>query len=110
MEGGRLRRRNRGTEADHATFADTMESYRVNDFASQLVIDRQDIIDDELGAWSTALDEYARAVLSLRPDIVYAVLAANAAMATDGVVLFHAATHANLFTSSALAAATYEIR
>ena len=108
LEGGRLTRRNRGQEAAHASFADTMESYKVNDYASQLVIDRQDLIDDELGAWSTALDEYARAVLSLRPDIVYAVLAANAALATDSVALFNAASHSNLLTGSALAAATLQ--
>ncbi len=108
LEGGRLKRRNRGEEATHASFADTMESYKVNDYASQLVIDRQDLIDDELGAWATALDEYSRAVLSLRPDIVYAVLAANAALATDSVVLFHAATHSNLLTGSALAAVTLQ--
>lgn len=107
LEGGPLKRRNRGKEANHASFADTMESYKVNEFASQLIIDRQDLIDDELGAWATALDEYARAVLSLRPDIVYAVLAANAALATDAIALFHA-SHGNLLTGSALAIATLQ--
>ncbi len=101
LEGGRLQKRVRGEKAKHAKFADTMEGLKVNDFASTLIIDRQDAMDDELGAWQTALNEYARAVLSLRPDIVYAVLAANAAMETDNVAIFHA-DHLNLLTSSAL--------
>lgn len=101
LEGGSLKKRLRGEKAQHASFADTMEGLKVNDFASTLIIDRQDVMDDELGAWSTALDEYARAVLSLRPDIVYAVLAANAALETDSTALFHA-DHSNLLTSSAL--------
>jgi len=107
LEGGTLKKRNRGQEATHATFADTYETYTVSEFASQLVIDRQDLIDDELGAWLTAMSEYSRGVRSLRPDCVYALLATNAALATDSVALFHA-THSNLLTSSALAAATLQ--
>lgn len=107
LEGGALKKRNRGEKAQHASFADTMEGLRVSDFANTLIIDRQDAIDDELGAWSTALDEYARAVLSLRPDIVYAVLAANAALETDSVALFHA-DHSNLLTGSALTMASLQ--
>lgn len=108
LEGGTLKKRNRGQEANHATFADTYETYTVSEFASQLVIDRQDLIDDELGAWLTAMNEYSRGVRSLRPDCVYALLATNAALTTDGVALFHAASHSNLLTSSALAAATLQ--
>lgn len=108
LEGGRLKKRIRGEKAQHASFADTMEGLKVNDFASTLVIDRQDAIDDELGAWDTALREYARSVLSLRPDLVYAILAANAALETDSTALFHA-DHSNLFTSSALNMANLQI-
>jgi len=107
LEGGTLKKRNRGQEATHATFADTYETYTVSEFASQLVIDRQDLIDDELGAWMTAMSEYSRGVRSLRPDCVFALLATNAALTTDSVALFHA-THSNLLTSSALAAATLQ--
>lgn len=107
LEGGTLKKRNRGQEATHATFADTYETYTVSEFASQLVIDRQDLIDDELGAWLTAMSEYSRGVRSLRPDCVYALLATNAALTTDSTALFHA-NHSNLLTSSALAAATLQ--
>ncbi|MFO0979679.1 MAG: hypothetical protein U0996_24990 [Planctomycetaceae bacterium] len=94
LEGGRLRRRDRGTEAKHATFADTMETYRIYDYAETLVLDRQDLIDDEIGAWKTALDAYALAIRSLRPDLVYALLLTNSAL-SDGIALFHA-SHGNL--------------
>ncbi len=100
IEGGGLKRRARGKEADHANFADTMEVYRVYDFARQLIIDRQDAIDDELGAWRTAMDHFALAILSLRPDVVYALLLSNPTLATDNVALFHAATHLNLYPSA----------
>ncbi len=108
MEGGGLKKRVRGEKAQHAKFADTMEGLKVNDFASVLIIDHQDAIDDELGAWDTALREYARAVKSLRPDVVYAILAANAALETDNTALFHA-DHSNLLTSSALNMANLQI-
>lgn len=108
LEGGRLKRRVRGEKAAPATFADTMEGLKVNDYASTLIIDRQDAIDDELGAWDTAMTEYSRAVLSVRPDLVYAILAANAALETDNTALFHA-DHSNLLTSSALSMANLQI-
>ena len=102
IEGAPLAKRSRGRKAAHASFADSMESYKVNDFARTLILDRQDIIDDELGAWQTAMDEFARAIRSLRPDIVYALLLSNPTMATDSKAVFHT-DHGNLYTSAALA-------
>lgn len=107
FEGGVLTRRNRGEVARPASFADTMEQYSIKEYASVMNIDRQDLIDDDLNAWLTALDEYARGVQDLRPSLVYGFIAANAALATDSVTLFHA-DHNNLITSSALAAATLQ--
>jgi len=107
FEGGVLTRRNRGEVARPASFADTMEQYSIKEYASVMNIDRQDLIDDDLNAWLTALDEYARGVQDLRPSLVYGFIAANAALATDSVALFHA-DHNNLITSSALAAATLQ--
>lgn len=108
FEGGALAKRNRGEVARPASFADTMEKIRLNEYARTLNIDRQDLIDDDLGAFLTALDEYARGVQDLRPSLVYSFLATNAALTTDSVALFHAASHGNLITSSALAAATLQ--
>lgn len=108
FEGGILTKRNRGEQARPASFADTMETFKVSEYASVLNIDRQDLIDDDLNAFLTALSEYARGVQDLRPSLVYGFLAANGALATDSVALFHAASHGNLITSSALAAATLQ--
>lgn len=108
FEGGILTKRNRGEQARPASFADTMETFKVSEYASVLNIDRQDLIDDDLNAFLTALSEYARGVQDLRPSLVYGFLAANAALSTDSVALFHAASHGNLITSSALAAATLQ--
>lgn len=107
IEGGRLKKRNRGETARQASFADTMESFRIAEYSNTLVIDRQDLIDDDLNAWMTTMDEYARGVNDVRPSLVYGFLATNAALATDGVTLFHA-DHSNLITGSALAAATLQ--
>jgi hypothetical protein len=107
LEGGRLKKRNRGEKARQASFADTMEAYKLAEYANTLIIDRQDLIDDDLNAWLTAMDEYARGVQDLRPSLVYGFLAANAALATDSKALFHA-DHKNVLTGSALAAATLQ--
>ena len=107
LEGGRLKKRNRGETARQASFADTMESYKLAEYSNTLIIDRQDLIDDDLNAWLTAMDEYARGIQDLRPSLVYGFLAANAALSTDSVALFHS-SHSNVLTSSALAAATLQ--
>jgi len=107
LEGGKMSRRIRGEKSRQASFADTMESYRLSEYSNTLIIDRQDLIDDDLNAWQKAMQEYARAIQDLRPSLVYAFLAANAALLTDNVALFHA-THANLNASSALSALTLQ--
>jgi len=107
IEGGRLKKRNRGETARQASFADAMESFRIAEYANTLIIDRQDLIDDDLNAWMTAMDEYSRGIKDLRPSLVYGFIATNAALSTDSVALFHA-DHANLITGSALSAATLQ--
>jgi hypothetical protein len=107
LEGGRLKKRNRGETARQASFADAMESYRIAEYSNTLIMDRQDLIDDDLNAWMTAMDEYSRGIKDLRPSLVYGFLATNAALLTDSTTLFHA-DHSNVLTSSALAAATLQ--
>lgn len=89
LEGGKLARRRRGRKAQTAEFSDKVETYRVNEFARTLMIDRQDLVDDEIGAWATAVDEFSRAIAALRPDLVYSVLMQNG-MLSDKKELFHA--------------------
>lgn len=97
LEGGKLRRRERGTKAKSARFSDSMECYRVHEFAENLLLDRQDLVDDEIGAWLTATEEYSRSILSLRPDLVLSLLMSNPAMKTDNVNAFHA-DHGNILS------------
>lgn len=108
LEGGRLKARNRGEKARQATFADTMESYRLKEYSNTLIIDRQDLIDDDLNAWLTAMAEYALGINDLRPSLVYGFISTNGALTTDNVPLFHAASHSNLITGSALSATTLQ--
>lgn len=93
----------RGSEADHYNRSDLVETYKIARYAKQFVIDEQDIIDDSLGALSDAPTEMGLAAARLRPDLVYAILFANAALEADGVALFHT-SHNNTNTSAGLAA------
>lgn len=89
LEGGKLAHRRRGKKAQTAEFSDIVEKYKVNEFARTLLIDRQDMVDDEIGAWATAVEEFARAIAALRPDLVYSVLLNNGLL-SDGKALFDA--------------------
>lgn len=99
----------RGDAAAHAKIGDVTESYKIARYAKQFEIDEQDILDDNLDALMRMPAEMGNAAARLRPDLVYAILLANASLGADSVALFHA-THANLGTGggSALAASSLE--
>jgi len=104
LQGGALAKLPRGGTADHADYEDIVESYKIARYARQFVIDDQDIQDDHFGGITGFVPaDMGVAARQLRPDLVYSILMANAAM-RDAVALFHA-DHANLNTSSALATA-----
>jgi hypothetical protein len=92
---------NRGTTAREVEFSDFGEKYRVNRLAGKFTFDEQDIIDDIVGANQQTPRKLGELAAAIRPDLVYSVLMANAALASDGVALFHA-SRANLLTSNAL--------
>lgn len=97
-----LNRLPRGSTAEHATRADQKESYKVARYAKQFVVDDQDIIDDRFNALMDMPNEMGMAAGRLRPDLVYAILLANAALDADSIALFDASTHNNLDTSAGL--------
>lgn len=103
--GAALQKLPRGGTAEHGERSSALESYKIARFARQWVMDEQDIIDNNLSPLLDMPEEFGAAALQLRPDLVFSILLANANM-RDGVALFHAATHGNLQTGSALAAAT----
>lgn len=107
IEGGRLKKRNKGRKSDHSTLAATMEVVRAAHFSDVLILDVIDIVNDSIGALRAGMDAYALGISDLRPSLVYGMLAANAALKTDGVALFHA-DHNNTGTSLALNAANLQ--
>lgn len=105
QKGGALELLPRGGTATHADYEDLQETYKIARYAKQFVIDEQDIVDDNFGGLSGYVPrEMGDAAASLRPDLVYTVILANAAM-RDSIALFHA-SHSNLNTTATLAIAT----
>ena len=92
-------------EADHDTMTDTVETYKVERFSRQFVLDEIAIVNDSLGAIGQKPQEFGAAAARLRPNLVYATLLANPNLLATGRALFNA-TDGNANTSAALAAAT----
>ncbi len=93
----------RGTTAKDVEFSDFGEKYKVNRFCGKFTLDDQDIIDDVVGSNQQMPSQMGILAASLRPDLVYAVLMANAAL-TDTVALFHS-SRGNVVTTNALSIA-----
>ena len=93
-------------EVGYGSATDEKEQFNIATYAKNFGITRQNIINDDLHAF-TKIPRAMGARASRKPgDLVYTHLLANGAM-DDGVALFHA-THANLKTSSALTKANLE--
>jgi len=96
----------RGGTAEHADPSATGETYAITRFAKSFSIDEMDILDDNINALLEMPRQLGRAAARLRPDLVYSILLANAALDADSTALFHS-DHDNLGEAgSALAAAT----
>ncbi len=81
-----LRKLGRGGTAQDADVEDGAETYKIARFARKLTIDDQDIIDDNFDILVATPREMGRASARLRPDLVYAILLDNPAMADTGDV------------------------
>ena len=89
------KKRHRGQTAGHSTISDRpVEEYKVFEYSEILRIDRQDIIDDRTDVFQRWPMEMGQAFRRLRPQLVYYMLIANAALA-DTLALFHG-DHNNL--------------
>lgn len=77
--------------------AENAEEYRVETFGRKLVISRQAIINDDLGALTDMPRMYGEACAALVGDVAYAALIDVALKMGDGKPLFDSAHH-NLFT------------
>ena len=95
----------RGATAKHATMADDVETYKILRYSKQFVVDEQDLIDDRLGALMQMPRELGAAARRKRPDLVYSILLANAALNATSGALFNSTAestsggHANLITA-----------
>lgn len=92
-------------EFKYGTIGEGAETYQVATYGRIVGLNRQAIINDDLGAFDRIIPGFAASARRLENQLVYAQLTANAAMA-DGTALFHA-DHGNLLTGggSALAIA-----
>lgn len=96
---GALTKVGRGGTAPHATIDDSKEQYQLARYAEQFVVDDIDIVNDNLGGIQQVPFEMGMAARNLRPDLVYSIVLANAALGADSVALFNA-THANTDTNA----------
>lgn len=94
-----------GGEAESTNRSAVSESVKADRYSRSCEIDENDFINDRFQLLRDQPVEFGRAAARLRPTMVAAVLMANDTLA-DGVALFHAASHSNLTTGSALSAST----
>lgn len=94
-----------GGSADHANASDNYETYRIERFSRQFVVDEIDIINDRFGALAqTTPMELGRAAKRVRPNLVYGILKRNPNMRDTAALM--SAARGNKNFSSALAAPT----
>ncbi len=87
-----------GGEIKRGVVTDGKEVYNLASYARIIGINRQTIINDDMGAFTRLPELCARAAADLESDTVYGIVTANAALGVDSVALFSVATHANLTT------------
>ena len=90
---------NESGEFKRGTISDGKEQYALATYGKVVGINRQVIINDDLGAFTRLPEMFGRAAADLQSDTVWGIITANAAMG-DGTALFHA-THGNLAGANA---------
>lgn len=88
-----------GAEISYGTVGESKEVYNLATYAKIFKINREVLINDDLGAFSSLPSKYGAAAARLESDIVWAIFTANAAMG-DGTTLFHS-DHGNVGSSGA---------
>ena len=90
---------NESGEFKRGTISDGKEQYALATYGKVVGINRQVIINDDLGAFTRLPEMFGRAAADLQSDTVWGIITANAAMG-DGTALFHA-NHGNLSATNA---------
>ena len=92
-----LLRKLEGGEIKFGAITEGAETYALATYARGLLLTREAMINDDLGAFDGLIRAAANSAARLERDLIFGVLTANAAL-SDGVALFHA-NHGNLDTS-----------
>jgi len=90
---------NESGEFKRGTVSDGKEQYALATYGKVVGINRQTIINDDLGAFTRLPEMFGRAAADLQSDTVWSIITSNPAMG-DGTTLFHA-NHANLSGTAA---------
>ena len=90
---------NESGEFKRGTVSDGKEQYALATYGKVVGINRQTIINDDLGAFTRLPEMFGRAAADLQSDTVWSIITSNPAMG-DGTTLFHA-NHANLSGAAA---------
>lgn len=101
-----LREVNAGAEYKYITFGERSEVYALLTYGELFGVNRQAIINDEVGAFTTIPRKLGRAARRTVGDLAYAQLTGNPVMG-DGVQLFHA-SHGNLAAASAISTSSVD--
>ena len=101
-----LRQVRAGAEYKHVTLSDRGETIQLASYGELFSINRQAIINDDLGLFSTVPRRFGRAAKRTVGDLVFAVINDNGAM-SDGTALFHE-DHKNLVTAAAPSTAAFD--
>lgn len=105
--GDGLKKLPRGSEAEHTSYTDTVESYKIARYARQFVIDEQDAIDDNFSMFQEVPTGFGLAAARLRPDLVYgAVILANPTLTATSLAVFSDSNSPDNNLSGALSHAT----
>ncbi|SMC51726.1 phage prohead protease, HK97 family [Fulvimarina manganoxydans] len=91
-------------EFKRGTIRESQESFHLATFGRVMALTRQTLINDRLGVFTRAVQEWGRKAAKLEGDIVWAQVIENAKLA-DGKGLFHA-DHGNLGSAAALSLAS----
>lgn len=94
-------------ESDHVSRAATNEKVKVDRYSRQAAIDEIDFINDNFGLLAETPRDFGRAAARLRPNMVAAVMLANANLAATGRALFNT-TDISLIASNALSQANLQ--
>lgn len=84
-------------ELKAGSISEGKESYKLDSYGAKILINRQTIINDDLGAFSMIPEKAARAARTLESDLVYSLITSNPTMG-DTIALFHA-NHGNLIAA-----------